>query len=363
MIIPERSLKNGERAVFRLRELYGQYGYTYYKMSKFEEYDLYVRSKSFLPSEHIPTFTDTDGKLMALKPDVTLSIVKNAQAGGGALEKVYYNENVYRADSGSHGYREIMQAGLECIGQIDLHAMAEVALLAVKSLEAVGGGDCLLNLSHLGVVTGLLEAAGASEPACAALLTAIGEKNAPAIAALCGQWGIEEEYQERLCRIALLRGGPEEVLPPLRAIAANETMAAGLQELTDICGLLGPLARHVCIDLSMVDDARYYSGLILRGFLPGLPRAVLSGGRYDNLLRQMGKDGGAVGFAVYLNLLERYSAEETGCDVDVLLLRGPSASPRRAMAEAEALRAQGLSVRVERAVPKGLKAREIREVV
>ena len=363
MIIPERSLKNGERAVFRLRELYGQYGYTYYKMSKFEEYDLYVRSKSFLPSEYIPTFTDTDGKLMALKPDVTLSIVKNAQAGGGALEKVYYNENVYRADSGSHGYREIMQAGLECIGQIDLHAMAEVALLAVKSLEAVGGGDCLLNLSHLGVVTGLLEAAGASEPACAALLTAIGEKNAPAIAALCGQWGIEEEYQERLCRIALLRGGPEEVLPPLRAIAANETMAAGLQELTDICGLLGPLARHVCIDLSMVDDARYYSGLILRGFLPGLPRAVLSGGRYANLLRQMGKDGGAVGFAVYLNLLERYSLEETGCDVDVLLLRGPSASPRRAMAEAEALRAQGLSVRVERAVPKGLKAREIREVV
>jgi len=173
MTISERSLKNGERAVFRLRELYGQYGYTYYKMSKFEEYDLYVRSKSFLPSEHIPTFTDTDGKLMALKPDVTLSIVKKAQDGGGALEKVYYNENVYRADSGAHGYREILQAGLECIGQIDLHAMAEVALLAVKSLEAVGGGDCLLNLSHLGVVTGLLEAAGASEPACAALLTAI----------------------------------------------------------------------------------------------------------------------------------------------------------------------------------------------
>ncbi len=363
MIIPERSLKNGERAVFRLRELYGQYGYTYYKMSKFEEYDLYVRSKSFLSSEHIPTFTDIDGKLMALKPDVTLSIVKNANPVSGALEKVCYNENVYRADSGSHGYREILQAGLECIGQIDLYAAAEVVLLAVRSLEAVGGGDCLLNLSHLGVVTGLLEAIGAAEPARAALLTAIGEKNAPAIAALCRQWHIGEAYRRQLCQIALLRGRPEEVLPPLRTIAANEAMTAGLQELTDICGLLGPLTRHVCIDLSMVDDAHYYSGLILRGFLPDLPRAVLSGGRYDSLLRQMGKTGGAVGFAVYLSLLERYGLEEAGCDVDVLLLCGPSVSPWRAMAEAEALRAQGLSVRVERAVPKGLKAREIREVV
>lgn len=363
MIIPERSLKNGERAVFRLRELYGQYGYTYYKMSKFEEYDLYVRSKSFLSSEHIPTFTDIDGKLMALKPDVTLSIVKNANPASGALEKVCYNENVYRADSGSHGYREILQAGLECIGQIDLYAAAEVVLLAVRSLEAVGGGDCLLNLSHLWVVTGLLEAIGAAEPARAALLTAIGEKNAPAIAALCRQWHIGEAYRRQLCQIALLRGRPEEVLPPLRAIAANEAMTAGLQELTDICGLLGPLTRHVCIDLSMVDDAHYYSGLILRGFLPDLPRAVLSGGRYDSLLRQMGKTGGAVGFAVYLSLLERYGLEEAGCDVDVLLLCGPSVSPWRAMAEAEALRAQGLSVRVERAVPEGLKAREIREVV
>ena len=363
MIIPERSLKNGERAVFRLRELYGQYGYTYYKMSKFEEYDLYVRSKGFLSSEHIPTFTDIDGKLMALKPDVTLSIVKNANPASGALEKVCYNENVYRADSGSHGYREILQAGLECIGQIDLYAAAEVVLLAVRSLEAVGGGDCLLNLSHLGVVTGLLEAIGAAEPARAALLTAIGEKNAPAIAALCRQWHIGEAYRRQLCQIALLRGRPEEVLPPLRAIAANEAMTAGLQELTDICGLVGPLTRHVCIDLSMVDDAHYYSGLILRGFLPDLPRAVLSGGRYDSLLRQMGKTGGAVGFAVYLSLLERYGLEEAGCDVDVLLLCGPSVSPWRAMAEAEALRAQGLSVRVERAVPEGLKAREIREVV
>ena len=70
----EEILKREELAMLKLRELYRRYGYTQYKMSKFEPYDLYVRNKSFLVSENILTFTDTDGKLMALKPDVTLSI-------------------------------------------------------------------------------------------------------------------------------------------------------------------------------------------------------------------------------------------------------------------------------------------------
>ena len=78
MSIEESVLKNDERILFRLRALYRAHGYMQYKMSKFEEYDLYVRNKSFLVSDHIITFTDTNGKLLALKPDVTLSIVKNS---------------------------------------------------------------------------------------------------------------------------------------------------------------------------------------------------------------------------------------------------------------------------------------------
>ena len=81
MIAPDTAslLKNDERVILRLRALYDRFGYDRYKMSKFEEYDLYVRNKSFLLSDHIITFTDTSGKLMALKPDVTLSIVKNTK--------------------------------------------------------------------------------------------------------------------------------------------------------------------------------------------------------------------------------------------------------------------------------------------
>ena len=79
MMIDDRVMNEQERISFRLRSLYSEYGYERYRMSKFEEYDLYSRNKDFLFSENVITFTDTNGRLMALKPDVTLSIVKTGK--------------------------------------------------------------------------------------------------------------------------------------------------------------------------------------------------------------------------------------------------------------------------------------------
>ena len=80
--------KNEEKAIFALRALYKQYGYLPFKMSKFEEYDLYVQNKDFLVSDRVITFNDTNGKLLALKPDVTLSIIKNTTFEVGCKQKV-----------------------------------------------------------------------------------------------------------------------------------------------------------------------------------------------------------------------------------------------------------------------------------
>ena len=113
MSFDEKVLSNCEKAVFSLRKLFKQSGYEQYKVSKFEEYDLYMKNKSFLVSENVLTFTDTNGKLMALKPDVTLSIIKNTK-DDEPTKKVYYNELVYRP-SDENGFREITQTGLECI--------------------------------------------------------------------------------------------------------------------------------------------------------------------------------------------------------------------------------------------------------
>ena len=136
--------------------MYSKHGYMKYRMSKFEEYDLYVRNKDFLVSENIITFTDIDGKLMALKPDVTLSIIKNSREDAGTVQKMYYNENVYRASTETRAFKEIMQTGLEAIGDIDDYCICEVVSLAAKSLNAISD-SFVLDISHMGVISAVLE--------------------------------------------------------------------------------------------------------------------------------------------------------------------------------------------------------------
>ena len=358
----ELILKNEERAVFRLRELYRRHGYLPYKMSKFEEYDLYVRNKSFLVSDHILTFTDVDGKLMALKPDVTLSILKNSNSGKG-LQKVYYHENVYRTSPTSHGYREIMQAGLECIGPLDGYAVGEVVMLAARSLETISE-EYLLDLSHLGFVSGLLAPLSLSQETEAALLKAMGEKNVPALRQLGEAQGLPQETVEALSRLALLYAPPAKALPVLEELAVTEGSREALRELQELWGLLEQygLGDRLRLDFSIVNDMNYYSGVIFRGYLPGLASGVLAGGRYDNLLKKMGREGGAIGFAVYLDQLERFGAKNRDYDVDVLLLYDHSRTPAAVAAAANAVLASGKTVRVEQEIPDGLKYRELRDL-
>ena len=341
----------------QLRELYHQHGYLPYRMSKFESYDLYVRNKRFLLSDNILTFTDTDGRLMALKPDVTLSIIKNTRDTMGALQKVYYNENVYRAAPGS-GYREIMQTGLECIGQLDTLAVGEVLALAARSLAAISS-TYILDLSHMGFVAGLLD--GLEEDAASELLTEISRKNVPAIHDICARRGLSPQLAQQAETLAQLYGPPEQVLPQLAALSRGQQMEEALAQLKQLCRLMADLglAENLRLDFSIVNDMNYYNGVILRGYLPGLASGVLSGGQYDHLLRRMGKTGGAIGFAVYLDQLERLDADTPEWDVDTLLLYGPDDAPSAVAQRAEALMAEGASVRAERSVPPGLRCRRI----
>ena len=154
-MLDENLLRSEEAAVFRLRDLYRRHGYLPYRMSKFEEYDLYVRNKDFLVSDRVITFNDTNGKLLALKPDVTLSIIRSGEDVPGVKQKVYYNENVYRVSERTHRFKEIMQAGLECIGDTDLYDVYEVISLAAQSLALISD-DFVLEISHLDVLSAAL---------------------------------------------------------------------------------------------------------------------------------------------------------------------------------------------------------------
>ena len=300
-MINEQILRNDERAVFTLRQLYTQNGYKYYKMSKFEEYDLYSKNKDFLVGEGVITFNDTDGSLLALKPDVTLSIIKNSREEN-KTERYYYNENVYRISETSHTYKEIMQTGLECIGAVGQAEVCEVVSLALKSLEALSS-SFVLDISHQGFVDAVLSQYDINDKS--AVLTAINEKNSDALRTLC--------ETEDLIPLTFAFESTEDALKTAEKLARNDEAKKALSELKAICDYAKDLGyeKSINIDFSLSNSTGYYSGVILRGYIEGIAERVLSGGQYDTLMKKMNRNAGAVGFAVYLDTLERFEEAKT----------------------------------------------------
>lgn len=319
----------------RLGALYGSYGYTPYTMSKFEEYGLYLRNKDFLISDRILTFTDTDGKLMALKPDVTLSIIKNTRPTRDTVEKMFYRETVYRP--GNAGFREIMQVGLECMGAVDDYCILEVLLLAVKSLRTIGR-SAVLDISHMGLLSLLLDRYGLEGEARRQVTEAISSKNIPAIRALCPE-------AEDLCQLVRLSGKPDAVLPGLQGIFGTAPQLMQLQKLLVALEKVG-CCEHINIDFSVTGDMRYYNGIVFRGFVEGVPAGVLSGGQYDAMMANMGRPDKAIGFAIYPELLERLEQAPQKAVMDAVLLYTPGADLATLAPAVEALAAQGRRVKV-----------------
>ena len=312
-------LTKEEQAIFNLRSIYESYGYNRFKMSKFEEYDLYARNKDFLISDSVITFNDANGKLLALKPDVTLSIIKNSDDTKG-IKKVYYNENVYRVAKGTHSFKEIMQVGLECIGDIDNYCIAEVLLLAAKSLKSISE-NWVLDISHLGILSDIIDREAVSGEVKNKLVKCIGEKNEHDIIKICQEAEISDDRSAALCALCNTYGKPQSVLAKLKAMSAviNPLM---LMELESVCLALDNegLGDMIHIDFSVVSDINYYNGFAFKGFVESVPDAVLSGGQYDRLMQKMGKKSGAIGFAVYIDLLQRLNSADKKYDVDTLLL-------------------------------------------
>ena len=349
-------LRTDEKITFQLRQLYKDWGYVQYRVGKFEEYDLYMQNKNFLASEQILTFSDTNGKLMALKPDITLSIIKNTKDEGDT-KKLFYSEHVYRVPKNAYGFKEILQTGLECIGEVDSLATAEVLMLAAESLKTISE-RFVLDVSHVGIVSGLLEAEGLTGSAAAAVLDAVSNKNLHACERSCVHNGVSENGKALLKALITLSGEAEEVAGKLSAFDLPAQSKAALDELLQLSRDVKAYGDYpVNVDFSVVNDMDYYSGIVFKGFVEGVPAGVLSGGRYDNLMSKMGKKSGAIGFAVYLDQLERFMTEQEDYDVDTLILYDGDSDTDTVIAAARALRAEGRSVRIQRRSGDGIRSR------
>lgn len=345
-----------DRISFSLMSLYENYGYKKYKMSKFEEYDLYLQNKNFLKSEQVIAFNDPTGKLMALKPDVTLSIAKNTGEDETEPKKLFYSENVYRVSGNMHEFREIPQIGLEYVGEVDLYSLFEVLVLAKQSLALIGD-DYVLDVSHMGLSIGLLEQTGLPSDLREEISGYIGTKNSHEIKRICTLHGVDPDLTEKMVTLSSLYGGIDRVLPLARELVVNDTAETAVSELEELCAVLKECGEdtRVNIDFSIVSDMNYYNGITFRGYVNGIPGSILSGGRYDNLMKKMGKNTGAAGFAVYLDLLAYLDKPEKDSDADVLLVYEAGTPVSAVVAAFRRLSSEGNSVRMSSCVCKNIK--------
>ncbi len=351
--------KYEEGIVFALRSLYSKYGYSQYKMNKFEEYDLYVRNKDFLISDSVITFTDTNGKLMALKPDVTLSIVKNSKDVSGYVEKLYYNENVYRVSKSSKSFKEIMQVGLECIGDIDSYSVAEVISLAAKSLCEISQSSVLC-LSHMDILSALLDAAGIPLDLRDDIIKCIEEKNSHELKRLCDNEDIGYDACELVGELVSLYGKAEDVIPKLRALCDTEKYTKAVDGFEQVISLVDDSVKNMLIiDFSVVSDTKYYNGILFKGFAEGISGSLLSGGQYDSLMQRMQKKSGAIGFAVYLDMLDPLKTDDGQFEQDIIILYDDKTDMQALKKLTEELIEKGNRVSAQRSIPQRLTYKQL----
>lgn len=352
-------LKPDERATLELRGLYEKYGYKKYKIGKFEEYSLYAANSDFLAGERVLTFTDLDGSLLAMKPDVTLSVINNTKATKDRSEKLYYIENVYRENKENHAFKEINQMGLEYLGKINKHSILEVIVLAAKTLKTIDS-DYLLEISHMHYTVHLLEALQLKENVYLEILNNIRQKNVTGVTQAAAKAGLDSKTTELLCQLPFLYGDMSKVIKKAKAMALNDEMLKDVAELEEYCSALRSLgySKNIQLDLSMVNDIDYYNGIVFRGYIRSLPGCVLSGGQYDKALKLFKKNAGAIGFAVYLDELNKGEIPPAKYDVDAILIYDEEDSMASVIKAAKVLQKEGLSVRSETEIPEGLRFRE-----
>lgn len=343
--------------ITELSALYEQWGYRKYSMAKFEEYSFYSDNRDFLTDKGVIAFNNSDGRLLALKPDITLSIVKNAKIGSG-LTKLYYNESVFRLSESSKDFKEIKQTGVELLGDVDNYLTAEIIMLAALSLNAVDS-DYALCLSHMAFIPCVLKALNLPEDKNKRVVRCVKEKNAHDLAAICRECRIEEAKIELLTDLLAVGGNISDALGKLKALAAGQEMLDACAELEFICSSLTACGaiKNVFIDLSVMNNIDYYNGIIFHGYVRNAPARVLSGGRYDNLACKIRESIGAVGFAVYLDNLNLYYKRTREYDTDILIIAPPRAADSLLLKKVNEFISEGLSVRVEHEAPGACKAK------
>lgn len=340
----------------RLASLFASWAYLPVDTPTLEYFDcLSVGNGSDIESQTY-RFLERDGSTLALRPEVTTPIarlVSTRLRDKARPLRLRYLSRVFRYDQPQAGrQREFTQAGVELLGASGSRADAEIVALAVEAMRACGLEDFRVDIGHAGFFGGILESAGIDPETQGVLRAALLNRDFVGLESLIGATGVSAAAADALLALTDLRGG-QETLARGASLAPNPVSQAALTDLGEVFSLLEKhgVSDQVSIDLGLVKDYTYYTGLVFEGYTREVGFTLCTGGRYDGLLGRFGCDCPATGFALGVDrtllALERqgHLPTVTAC-ADVQIGAGADRF-LEALRLAETLRSWGYSVAVD----------------
>lgn len=290
----------------KLTRLFRQRGFLEVSTPDTEFYDLFALSGSAIPQERMLKVGDPSGKICVMRPDSTTPIARVAATKLKALplpQRLYYDQTVYRSNPAHNGgSREIPQCGVELIGALGKKADLEIIVTAIDALRACGAARFHVELGHAGFFRDLAARMELGEEKQEEMRALIEGKNFAALNKLLAPHEGDPACTA-LNRLSRLFGGAE-VLDEAEKLAGRTEAVDYLRGLYDELSAAG-YGPYVRFDLGMVHQIDYYTGVVFRGYVEGAGDAVLSGGRYDNLVGVFGREAQATGFAVDVDAVAR----------------------------------------------------------
>lgn len=325
------------------------WGYERIETPAIEYLDVYLTTNAVASISDIFKFTDSSGRLLALRPDITTSVARAVSVkmkNCAAPLRLCYEGDVFSFNMrGGRGMTQRAQAGVELIGGGGSFYDAEVIALAVSSLLKAGVKDFQIEIGQVDFFKGLMLEAGLNDTQAEEVRLLVEQKNMLGIELLLEKLPISEPLRKVISELPYLFGGAE-VLDWALSLCAHPKCREAVDNLKEIYDYLKAYSfeKYLSFDLGMVQSLNYYTGMIFRGICPGVGEPVMNGGRYDGLLEEFGSQMCATGFAIEITkLLKAYQASIL-TDMDkagIILITCDAEGYRRAVAFCGELRAQG----------------------
>ena len=295
----------------QIMETFTQWGYMEVSSPALEYYDLFTRPDLLADGDKMFKLIDADGRILVLRPDCTIPMVRIVATKMKDFVyplKLCYVADVFRIDQEQAGKkREFRQAGIELFGVTTAKGDAEVLVTAIETLNELGLKHVTVELGSIKFLKSLFQHVGLTGEQQQALILMLEEKNVTGLQELARTYGIDDTHTRLITRLPRLFGSPEEVLSQLTQYPMTPEMTEAIDELTATIDLVKEygLGQYLGIDLGMVSQLDYYTGIIFKGFTRDLGTVLLSGGRYDALLGSFGMDCPATGFALVIHKITK----------------------------------------------------------